>query len=304
MSDGLFFQALQRGEAHEVAMDEVRFIAFTEQSLRCIGTRNLNGCTAVMVVSQYGAILSHIPPRPVTTRHDIPEAGDQHCAEKMNEMVAAYHENRRYFPADEPSWVVSALWEDKIALLSQRHIIEMKLREIGLDTAGANYMAVMPPQSHDSTKGTVFIDARVNGFPRVYVEDILVGGSRPSTSNTSARPTGPETKHYQQPVSQVSGREASLQTSPARFQQYQPGNPGASGETRAQITQTISPQSQAEVLLQQASAGLSRAGNHEEFVQMADNLRTRFAGQSPEFQRQFLEVVRRVRDERQGQRHR
>ena len=50
MSSGLF-RALQQGEAHEVTIDEIRFVVFTGQSLRSVGTTNLNGCIAVIIVS-------------------------------------------------------------------------------------------------------------------------------------------------------------------------------------------------------------------------------------------------------------
>ena len=177
MSNGLFVRALRRGEAHEVAMNEVCFVAFTGKSLRSVGTRNMNGCTIVMIVSQYGAILAHIPPRPAAARDTDPQAGDQQCTQRMSELADIYRTFRRVFPTDTRSWVVSALWEDEIALPCQRQIIEAKLREMGLNHSSANYRAVMPSQSDDNTKGSVFIDARVARPPQVYVEDILVRGS-------------------------------------------------------------------------------------------------------------------------------
>jgi len=86
MAEGLLSIALQENTAYEVAMDEVKFLAFGQNDLTSIGTANLNGCSAVMIVSICGAILAHIPPRPNAHAQDL-EAGDRHAQAKMHEVA-------------------------------------------------------------------------------------------------------------------------------------------------------------------------------------------------------------------------
>lgn len=64
-----FHAAIEVGETYEVGMNHVQRAIFdpTVNSLRAIGTRNLNGCTAVAIISPLAAILAHIPPQPYAT---------------------------------------------------------------------------------------------------------------------------------------------------------------------------------------------------------------------------------------------
>ena len=166
---GLFEQAVVDRHAIEVHMDEVMFVDFARGSIRCVGTAQLNGCTAVAIASPYGAILAHIPPHPNRDRNN-PYAGDNHVEEKMKEFVSLYRQFQSYFPAGMSTWVVSPMYQGEIALPDQRDIIERKLQEVGLAPGDSTYFVVRSTDPRGPGKGTVLIDAREE-VPIIYVED-------------------------------------------------------------------------------------------------------------------------------------
>jgi hypothetical protein len=86
LSQGLLTQSIAQGTAYEVEMNEIKFLPFGENGLTSIGTANLNGCSAVMVLSNFGAILAHIAPLP-DDHGGNPEAGDEHAQSKMDHLV-------------------------------------------------------------------------------------------------------------------------------------------------------------------------------------------------------------------------
>ncbi|KAF1348483.1 hypothetical protein BDV97DRAFT_186865 [Delphinella strobiligena] len=113
MSLGLFLTALRSEEVEEVAMNEVRLATFYRATDKpCLGTQNLNSCTGVIIASQLAAILGHIAPRPPQRAMNDPDAGDRHMNTMMDRIVELYRGNQSLFPAEKPSWVVSAIWEE------------------------------------------------------------------------------------------------------------------------------------------------------------------------------------------------
>lgn len=115
----------------EVAMDEVRGIVFGAKS-QCIGTVGLGGCSSVLIVSIYGAILAHIPPRPKDSDPTDISAGDRHVQVKMNEVVQLYTRFQSYFPTNTQSWVVCAVFQNNLALPDQQQIMCESLECLGL----------------------------------------------------------------------------------------------------------------------------------------------------------------------------
>ncbi len=76
-STGLFARAQREKRLCAVAMNDVQFLAFHQSTISAIGTEGLSGCSVVMVTSQHGAILAHIPPRPSMADPQDQHAGDQ-----------------------------------------------------------------------------------------------------------------------------------------------------------------------------------------------------------------------------------
>jgi hypothetical protein len=173
-NSSLFVQALADGEALEVPMNEVEFISFADtETMKAIGTRNLNSCTGVMLVSTRGAILAHISPLPIQTTD--PHAGEIHVRRKMTELLNLYRDKKefRLGPETKKTGIVCGIFMGQIALPDQKELIESILLENLEDnprpklipypiTAGGHMQAA---------GGTVFVDGR-HGIPRVYVEDV------------------------------------------------------------------------------------------------------------------------------------
>ncbi|KAL8804065.1 MAG: hypothetical protein Q9182_002778 [Xanthomendoza sp. 2 TL-2023] len=95
MSD-LFDSALQQGTAKELLfMGQVDFQEFKD-GICAYGTRDLRGCSVVLVASQKGTVMAHIDPR-----------GDEYVHRKMDEFVANYVAKKAdHFPSSSETLVV------------------------------------------------------------------------------------------------------------------------------------------------------------------------------------------------------
>jgi hypothetical protein len=180
----LLDRAWAEGTAYNVAMDEVKFLQFDPSGLSSIGTANLNGCSAVMIVSIYGAILGHIPPRPDGTSQDL-DAGDRHARMKMQEVATLFTTYKNYFPSGGNTWVLCAVFQGEVALPDQQKIMQDGLSNLGLSLSSITY--VVGRMGSNPGKGTVFIDGSVQ-VPIVYVEDknVSQGSTWPSSASQYA----------------------------------------------------------------------------------------------------------------------
>lgn len=167
----LFEQALGRGQAYEVHMNKVGSVSF-DQAPKAIGTKNLNSCSAVMMVSVKGAILGHISPLPTITND--PSAGENHVREMMTEFLEVYRREKdfRLGPEIKKSGIVFGIYLGNIALPDQKELIESIL----LENVEDNPLPKLIPYEISAgghgvpQRGTVFIDGRSTP-PKVYVED-------------------------------------------------------------------------------------------------------------------------------------
>jgi hypothetical protein len=165
MTGSRFHAALQAHQTYEVGMNEVRFCPFPPHGIRAIGTQNLNACTAVAVISPYGAILA--PPQPYPTSD--PHIGQLNVRAKMMEVINYYHQNQALFPPQSSSLVVGAIFAGEPALPDHLHMVPGILNQYGL-VANLAYYHVTGGEHPTSAQGTLFTDAR-QGLPLVYVED-------------------------------------------------------------------------------------------------------------------------------------
>lgn len=169
-------QAEALGRVQVVAMNEVKFVAFTEKS--AIGTKDLAGCSVVIIASIYGAILAHIPPRPIPNTPDT-YAGDQNVRRLMEEVGRLYNEKRNYFPETD-TYAVFAIYEGNIALPDQKNIIEEGITRMGLHPFNT-ILYITPRDPTNQAHGTVFVDSLNRGSqkPVVYSEDRIVSSEVP-----------------------------------------------------------------------------------------------------------------------------
>lgn len=170
MAPCFIVQALQNRMCELVDMNEIKFHRFTATRC-CLGTMNLNGCTAVLILSPTAAMLAHISPRP--SGEDPYEAtGDDHVSKMMNRMNVGFNEQQHSFSQGAYSIVIYAEFRGEVALYDQAMIISERLRSWGIAPQYVPY-EVMPASQHRGAKGTVLVDGR-GQLPVVYVEDQIV----------------------------------------------------------------------------------------------------------------------------------
>ena len=163
---------LERWEtAHQVAvvpMGAVQFVSF--QQTRAIGTRNLNSCSVVVIVSTHGAILAHIPPRPPNPSMN-PYAGDENVRSMMGQVKTLYghYKASGYFPQAE-TIVIRAGFQLEVALLDQMAIMQQSLQELGYTPSVHTYD--VPVNRDVPGQGTVIVGSNGNeGRPVVYLQE-------------------------------------------------------------------------------------------------------------------------------------
>ncbi|KAK3298444.1 uncharacterized protein B0H64DRAFT_471729 [Chaetomium fimeti] len=155
------------GSAVVVAMGETDFVSFQQTSM--IGTRNLNGCSVAMIVSQHGAICTHIPPQPWVT--DDPYAGDANAERMMDGVQTYYNHYQAFFPVAS-THVVCALYNGSVGLEDQMRIMIRRFNEMGLATEVHHYD--VPVDLTATGQGTVVVVSDRGPSPQVYVQDRLV----------------------------------------------------------------------------------------------------------------------------------
>jgi hypothetical protein len=199
-------------------MNDIKILRFDTNDLVSIGTRNLNGCSVVMVVSVHGAILGHIAPRPSFDMTN-PTAGDDHATMMMNRMTSIYYENQQYFPVGSNSWVVCVTFDGEVGLPDQQRIFERALSDLRLPYFHRAYPAGGRRDAFPG-QGTCFIRYNGNCHPPVYVEDVEVsaelsprggsprGSAAAQTSRTSPLSVGAAGTTSSQASSDVSSGPA------------------------------------------------------------------------------------------------
>lgn len=177
--------SVRQGTAYKVAMNEFKFLRFGDNGITSIGTANLNGCSAVMVLSAFGAILGHIAPLP-DDHSDRSTAGDDHARSKMDLLRSLYTANKRYFPTGSNGWVFCAIFEGEVGLPDQQKIFQDSLVNLGLPYSFRTYTAAATRHRRGTTagQGTVFIQSNGKN-PLVYIEDVDVTPQESHGENTS-----------------------------------------------------------------------------------------------------------------------
>lgn len=174
MASNKLEESRRRGDLQVVGMDQVGFLRFKTNGKYCLGTANLNSCTAVTIVSRNAAVLAHIAPRPSSENKDE-ATGDNYVKAKMKEVTSLLEKHQSDFNNQAPGGVVVyAVYNGKVALEDQIKIIGAHLKALKLPVKTVPYKVLEAGDSRSPGKGTVLVDAR-GKTPAVWVEDNLVG---------------------------------------------------------------------------------------------------------------------------------
>lgn len=152
-------------QAVEVPMDQARIVFFAQTP--GIGTRNLNGCTVVVIVSSHAAIMAHIAPNSPAGQ---PGAGMAHVSAILQQASALYTQYKPYFPATSTSCVISASFSNGIVPLDdQRDLIVSKLAQQGLTVSATTYQVPISSVSGPA-RGMAFLN-NSSGRSTLYLAD-------------------------------------------------------------------------------------------------------------------------------------
>ncbi|KAF2148409.1 hypothetical protein K461DRAFT_63351 [Myriangium duriaei CBS 260.36] len=137
-----------------------------------IYTDDLNGGTAIAVVSPHGAILASVASHYI----DLPSAGSDpripNFRTRLQRFVALYNDNRCYFPASAThSYILAAMHNGTVALPDQiQRAEEIVHQTLGIPPIHLHY-SVLPSNAVRTPGQTVFaIVAEENGeMPAIFV---------------------------------------------------------------------------------------------------------------------------------------
>ena len=154
----MFRKALDDYQLTSIDMGETRFVLFGPGTASCVGTQGLAGCTAVMIVSSYAVIISHIPP--------TSNAGND-----MNRIEGLYRHHQQWFPRAS-SDIVGAADGSVLLIGPKANIIMSRLSQMGIQPRIHLYDP-RPSSQEFAGRGTVLVDSRGSAI-NIYIEDRLV----------------------------------------------------------------------------------------------------------------------------------
>ena len=176
--------ARQSNRLQVVKMNSVEYMRFQPGVKTFLGTEDLNGCTAVVIVSKDAAILGHISPRP-SGQITSEATGDAHMRSKMQELRTLLHQHLSDFKQGTGGVVVYALYMGEVALSDQKRIIEDQFKSWKLPFTSVSYPVLKPGEPRSPAKGTVLIDAGGEALI-IWVEDKPVARVRASGSSAGS----------------------------------------------------------------------------------------------------------------------
>ncbi|GKZ32112.1 hypothetical protein AbraIFM66950_001251 [Aspergillus brasiliensis] len=167
-----FEDALQSNQAIEVPIGDVKFVSFTAgEPIRSIGTKDLNGGAALVLVSTKGAILANVPLPPYNPLE--PQTGLAQVWRKMTAFLNLYKDKVGFFPdADEKRTAVVRRLSSTYQPFREyeTNIMSALTSTLGLAMKPRVVSYVVDEGGQiQHTRGCIFIDGR-DSIPKVYVE--------------------------------------------------------------------------------------------------------------------------------------
>lgn len=153
-------------------MGAVHFVSFHQ--LPAIAADNLGGCSVVIIVPVYGAIVGHIPPLPSDSSTD--PLGYDNVRSMMGHVFGLYNHYRNYFPTAQ-TVIVCARWRNGLfGVPDQLEIIRGCFQELGQNPNLHTYD--IPPDTSRQESGTVMVYSQANmARPSIYVEGRAISGA-------------------------------------------------------------------------------------------------------------------------------
>ena len=185
MAPSMLQTARDHGKLRLVSMNEVKYLRFEPKAKVCLGTENLNSCTAVVILSKNAAILGHFSPRPPSASTNT-VAGDAHIKAKMVEVRTLLSQNLQDFAQKPGSTgiVAYAVHMGTIALQSQKAYIEAQFAAWKTQLKSIPYNVLEGNDPREPAKGTLLIVPK-DGSVDVYVEDKFIVSAKGIASSST-----------------------------------------------------------------------------------------------------------------------
>ena len=182
-SDGKWHTTYREKVLNVVPKDDGRFFEFKPGSTACFGTRDLKGCSAVLLVSPTAGILAHIAPGNPHTGVKAKE----YFGRMMVRFIALANAHREHFAQNVSGGLVAyALLDDgdySEEVLELAKSIFKKNLDVPLQIVDY-YAPKDTNKANDPPRETVLIDP-AGGRPNIYVEDQLIFQVKESSKGTT-----------------------------------------------------------------------------------------------------------------------
>ena len=171
----------------EVKMDEVK-ILYPDDNRKAIGTRNLNGCSCLVVMGRAyndGIVMAHIGPFTLpgggggsssagSSKEDAVSRGDKHFMKLFRQVANAILQSQKCKQFLAPiAWGIFGRFDDEVPLAHLRERAKRAFKDLGIKATYSTYEVLLPGATRLPEKGTVFAVRNESHGPELYVEDVL-----------------------------------------------------------------------------------------------------------------------------------
>lgn len=171
-------------------MDRADIVVLNEYQAGAIATRNLGGCSGIVVLGRTAAIMAHVAPRPprptATANTETTSDSERHFMAIFDQVEHLYRQNYTHFPRGTTTWGIFAQGFD-IVTQPLRNATSQRFAALGLGNRHHYYDARTRPGQPDAVRLGVRIDGR--GETAFFVESEQRDGIRFPDPNASRLPT-------------------------------------------------------------------------------------------------------------------
>ena len=134
-------------------MDAARIVILAEGQSGAIATRQLGGCSGLVILGRSAAIMAHIAPRPPAAQQSA-TASQQHFQNLMGQVEQLYTTHREHFPSETTAWGFYAagfsdITDELKAIASQRFSV------LGLNNQHTYYDVFLGANRRDEVRACV-----------------------------------------------------------------------------------------------------------------------------------------------------
>jgi hypothetical protein len=172
-NQSLFGSLLNAGQLLEVGMNELKILLPTTGK-RAIGTRELNGCSCVLILGKTAIILLHVSPLPTNEQWDhsrtFNELSHGHHEKFLADIAEMLVEHANHFPPSSTAWGIFSRGRDSSgpveSIVDQ---VQTHLNAIGYTMRPAFYQ-VLDAQTIAPPKGEVVSFLDKDGIAELWLE--------------------------------------------------------------------------------------------------------------------------------------